>query len=125
MNLPKDYFYTQEHQWLHFDGEYATIGITEYASNELGEIVHIDIETSKTDIKALDVIGSIESTKTVSDLYMPIDGQVSEVNENIKSYPEDLTNDPYKEGWILKIKYKQKSSSNLLNHEEYKKYISP
>lgn len=124
MKLPKDYLYTQEHQWIHFDGHFATIGITDYASSELGEIVHIDIEPSKADLKALDVVGSIESTKTVSDLYMPLDGVVTEVNENIKTYPENIANDPYKEGWIFKVKFHEKTSSKLLNSEDYEKYIS-
>ena len=103
MNIPSDLRYTKEHEWIRVEGEVAYVGITDYAQSELGEIVFLDINTEGETVAQGDVFGSVEAVKTVSDLNMPVTGEVLEVNEAINDQPELVNNDPYGEGWMIKI----------------------
>ena len=103
MNLPSDLRYTKEHEWIRVDGEIAYVGITDYAQSELGEIVFVDINTEGETLAQDEVFGSVEAVKTVSDLNMPVAGEVLEINEAINDQPELVNNDPYGEGWMIKI----------------------
>ena len=100
MNIPANLRYTQEHEWIRVEGEEAYVGITDYAQSELGEIVFVDIDTEGETVAQGDVFGSVEAVKTVSDLNMPVEGEVIEINEAINDQPELVNNDPYGEGWI-------------------------
>ena len=103
MNIPSDLRYTKEHEWIRVEGEVAYVGITDYAQSELGEIVFIDINTEGETLAQDEVFGSVEAVKTVSDLNMPVAGDVLEINEAINDQPELVNNDPYGEGWMIKI----------------------
>ena len=103
MNIPSDLRYTKEHEWIRVEGEVAYVGITDYAQSELGEIVFIDINTEGETLAQDEVFGSVEAVKTVSDLNMPVAGEVLEINEAINDQPELVNNDPYGEGWMIKI----------------------
>jgi glycine cleavage system H protein len=103
MNIPVELRYTKEHEWIRVEGEVAYVGITDYAQSELGEIVFLDINTQGDTLAQEDVFGSVEAVKTVSDLNMPVSGEVLEVNESINDQPELVNNDPYGEGWMIKI----------------------
>ena len=103
MNIPSDLRYTKEHEWIRVEGEIAYVGITDYAQSELGEIVFIDINTEGETLAQDEVFGSVEAVKTVSDLNMPVAGEVLEINEAINDQPELVNNDPYGEGWMIKI----------------------
>lgn len=103
MNIPSDLRYTKEHEWIRVEGEIAYVGITDYAQSELGEIVFVDINTEGETLAQDEVFGSVEAVKTVSDLNMPIAGEVLEINEAINDQPELVNNDPYGEGWMIKI----------------------
>lgn len=104
MNIPANLRYTQEHEWIRVEGEEAYVGITDYAQSELGEIVFVDINTEGEVVAQNEVFGSVEAVKTVSDLNMPVEGEVLEVNETINDQPELVNNDPYGEGWMIKIR---------------------
>lgn len=103
MNFPKDLKYTKEHEWVRMEGNVATVGITQFAQGELGDIVFVEVETEGEDIKQDEIFGSIEAVKTVSDLFMPLSGKVTEFNSKVEEKPELINNDPYGEGWIIKI----------------------
>ena len=103
MNIPAELRYTNEHEWIRVEGDVAYVGITDYAQSELGEIVFVDINTEGETVGQNEVFGSVEAVKTVSDLNMPVTGEVLEVNETINDQPEMVNNDPYGEGWMIKI----------------------
>lgn len=120
MNFPKDIKYTKEHEWIRVEGEEAYVGITDYAQSELGEIVFVDVDTVGETINQGEVFGSVEAVKTVSDLNMPATGEVLEFNESLNDAPEKVNNDPYGEGWMIKIRLSDKEElSNLLDAEAY------
>jgi glycine cleavage system H protein len=124
MNTPDHLKFTKDHEWVAIDGDIATVGITDFAQGELGDIVFIEIETLDDDLNQEDVFGSIEAVKTVSDLFMPISGTVIEVNEEIDSNPETVNADPYGEGWLIKVKIKDPAElASLLDAEGYKALI--
>src|SRR5687767_2852439 len=104
MNFPSNLRYTKDHEWIKLDGNVATIGITEYAQRELGDIVYVEVETIGKSLKAGDVFGTVEAVKTVSDLFLPVDGTVTELNSALANAPELVNNDPYGEGWMVKMK---------------------
>ncbi len=104
MNIPAQLKYTTDHEWVRLEGDTAFIGITDYAQGELGEIVYVDVPTEGETVAAGDVFGSIEAVKTVADLLMPIEGEVIELNATLEDQPELVNNDPYGEGWIVKVK---------------------
>lgn len=104
MNIPSDLRYSKEHEWVRVEGDTATIGISDFAQGELGDIVFVEVETVGETIDKEEVFGSIEAVKTVSDLFMPVGGEVVEFNESIESEPEKVNSDPYGEGWIVKVK---------------------
>ncbi len=114
MNFPENLKYTKDHEWISLDGDVATVGITEFAQRELGDIVFVDIDTVGQELGANEVFGSIEAVKTVSDLYLPVNGTVLEVNENLAAAPESVNSDPYGAGWMVKIKVSDPSDVNEL-----------
>ena len=124
MNIPKELKYTEEHEWIRIDGNTATIGITDFAQGELGDIVYIDIDSIGNDLDSNEIFGTVEAVKTVSDLFMPIKGKVLEINSDIESTPEIVNEDPYGKGWIIKIEiHEDQDISNLLSDEEYRNMI--
>ncbi|MFT6715601.1 MAG: glycine cleavage system H protein [Saprospiraceae bacterium] len=125
MNVPSDLKYTKDHEWLKIDGDVITVGITDFAQGELGDIVYVDVDTEGEELKAEDVFGSVEAVKTVSDLFLPVDGEVLEFNEDINDAPETINEDPYEKGWIIKIKASDTSQfDGLLTAEDYENLIS-
>jgi glycine cleavage system H protein len=125
MNLPENLKYTKDHEWLRVEGNEAYVGITDYAQGELGDIVFIEIETQGEELNKEDVFGTIEAVKTVSDLFMPVSGEVLEINPNIEDKPELVNKDPYGEGWLIKIKLTNASEVNsLLDANAYKTHIN-
>ena len=104
MNFPDNLHYTKEHEWIKLEGDVATIGITDFAQKELGDIVYVEIETVGQELNAGDVFGTVEAVKTVSDLFLPVNGTVTEVNPNLNNQPELVNTDPYGEGWMVKVK---------------------
>ena len=124
MNVPGDLKYTKDHEWIKIDGDIATVGITDFAQGELGDIVYVDIETVDESIDRDEVFGSVEAVKTVSDLFMPLSGEITELNELLEDAPEKVNTDPYGEGWMIKIKLSDNSEiENLLDAEGYKEII--
>ncbi len=124
MNIPEDLKYTKDHEWVKFDGELATVGITDFAQRELGDIVFVEIETEGEQIAAGEEFGTVEAVKTVSELFMPISGTVEEVNEAIEGAPEVVNNDPYGEGWMIKIRPDDPSElDSLLDKAGYEAVI--
>jgi len=103
MNFPADLRYTKDHEWIKMDGNIATIGITDFAQSELGDIVYVEVETIGKSLKAGDVFGTVEAVKTVSDLFLPVDGTINELNPVLGNAPELVNNDPYGEGWMIKM----------------------
>jgi len=124
MNIPADLQYTKDHEWVKIDGDIATIGVTDFAQSELGDIVFVEIDTDGDSLSSGDVFGTVEAVKTVSDLFMPIAGTVDSINEGLEDNPELVNQDPYGEGWMVKIKIEDGASQDeLLSAEEYKKVI--
>ena len=124
MNIPEELRYTQEHEWVKLNGNFATVGITDFAQSELGDIVYLEIDTLDSEINSNDVFGTVEAVKTVSDLFMPVNGKVIEVNSSLEDNPEVVNNDPYGEGWIIKIEVSNPSDiDTLMCSEEYKNLI--
>lgn len=120
MNFPKDVRYTSEHEWIRVEGEEALVGITDYAQSELGEIVFIDVPTMGETVAQGEVFGSVEAVKTVSDLNMPATGEVLAVNENLEDHPELVNEDPYGEGWMIRIRLSDASElDSLMDAEAY------
>lgn len=124
MNIPQDLKYTKDHEWIKIDGDSATIGITDFAQNELGDIVYVDISSVGQDVKQHEVFGTVEAVKTVSDLYMPVSGKVTEFNKSLESAPEKVNSDPYGDGWMVKISISNAGElSGLLSADQYKELI--
>ncbi len=124
MNIPENLLYTEDHEWIKIDGDTAVIGVTDYAQNELGDIVFVEVETVDEDLDKGEAFGTIEAVKTVSDMFMPITGTVIEFNENLESDPESINKDPFGDGWIVKIKIANKAElDDLLDHVAYTKNI--
>ena len=124
MNFPSELKYTAEHEWLNLEGDHAIIGITEFAQNELGDIVFIDVPTLGSVVNSGDVFGSVEAVKTVSDLFMPVDGEVVALNPALESSPELVNTDPYGKGWMVKVKLANPQSvSGLLSASDYQKLV--
>lgn len=124
MNIPADLKYTSDHEWIKVEGDIATIGITDFAQGELGDIVYVEIETEGDSLDKGEVFGTVEAVKTVSDLFMPLKGEVIEVNENIESAPESVNDSPYEDGWMIKVKIADSAElDNLLSAEAYKEEL--
>ncbi len=125
MNVPQDLLYTADHEWVKIEGNIATIGITDYAQNQLGDIVFVEIETLDETLKKGEVLGTIEAVKTVSDMFSPISGVVTEVNESIEDAPDVINNDPYGNGWLAKVEMTNKTvdTDALLGYDAYTKLI--
>ena len=125
MNIPENLKYTKDHEWLKIDGDIATIGITSFAQGELGDIVFVDVDTEGEELENKEVFGTIEAVKTVSDLFMPVSGEVIEFNEALEDTPELINSDPYGDGWIIKVSISNSSElDELLSSDEYKNLIS-
>lgn len=125
MNVPKELKYTKDHEWLSLDGEVATVGVTDFAQSELGDIVYVEVETLDETLEKEEVFGTVEAVKTVSDLFMPISGEVIEFNEKLETNPEVVNEDPYGEGWMIKIRVSDKNELNeLLSSDDYEGEIS-
>jgi glycine cleavage system H protein len=124
MNFPADLKYTKDHEWVRINGSEATIGITDFAQRELGDIVYVDVNTVGETVEKEAVFGTVEAVKTVSDLFMPLTGEVTEMNKDIDSSPEIVNNDPYGKGWMIKIKIAHPEEvDELLGVEDYKQLI--
>ncbi|MDG1337829.1 MAG: glycine cleavage system protein GcvH [Flavobacteriaceae bacterium] len=125
MNIPEELKYTEEHEWVKIEDNIATIGITDFAQGELGDIVYLEIDTLDSEIALNEVFGTVEAVKTVSDLFMPVGGKVIEMNSNLEDKPELVNEDPYGEGWIIKIDITDLSEINsLLSAKDYKNLIA-
>lgn len=121
MTFPENLFYTKDHEWVKIEGEFAYIGITEFAQSELGDIVFVEIDTVGEMVEAGKIFGSVEAVKTVSDLYMPIAGEIIEMNSILEGAPETINSDPYGDGWMVKVKLSDPNDrSGLLSAEAYK-----
>tara|TARA_Y200000002_G_scaffold377216_1_gene382436 strand:+ start:596 stop:976 length:381 start_codon:yes stop_codon:yes gene_type:complete len=124
MNIPEEFKYTEEHEWVKIEGNIATVGITDFAQGELGDIVYLEIDTLDSEVGSNEVFGTVEAVKTVSDLFMPVGGKVIETNPNLEDKPELVNEDPYGEGWIIKIDISDLSETdNLLSPQDYKNLI--
>ena len=125
MNVPKDLKYTNDHEWVKVEGDIATVGVTDFAQGELGDIVYVEVDTLDEELEREEVFGTVEAVKTVSDLFMPISGEVIEFNESLETNPEKVNEDPYEEGWMIKIKISNPNEINeLLSSEDYSNTIS-
>jgi glycine cleavage system H protein len=114
MNIPENLKYTKDHEWVRTEGEIAVVGITEFAQGELGDIVFVEIETEGETLEQEEVFGSVEAVKTVSDLFMPLSGEIIEFNTNVEANPELVNSDPYGEGWMIKVKMSDSSQLDAL-----------
>lgn len=123
MNLPEELKYTKDHEWVRMEDGIATIGITEFAQRELGDIVYVEVETVGETVAAGEVFGTVEAVKTVSDLFMPIEGEIIEFNEELESSPELVNESPYEKGWMIKVKVSGDLPSDLLTASEYAELI--
>ena len=124
MNIPSELKYTKDHEWVKIDGDIATIGITDFAQQELGDIVYVEIESIGEILDAEEVFGTVEAVKTVSDLFMPLSGEVLEFNAALEDTPESVNDDPYKSGWMIKVKIEDPSQiSDLLDFDAYQQLI--
>jgi len=124
MNIPAELKYTKDHEWVKIEGNVATIGITHFAQGELGDIVYVDVDTVDETVEKDEVFGSVEAVKTVSDLIMPLSGEVTEFNETLEDEPEKVNSDPYGDGWMIKMTIFDVSQiEELLSAEDYKKII--
>src|SRR6188768_4317630 len=124
MNIPEGLKYTKDHEWVKIDGNTATVGITDFAQSELGDIVYVDISSVGQEVSEHAVFGTVEAVKTVSDLYMPVSGKVLEVNKALDANPEKVNSDPYGDGWMIKMELKNAAdAANLLTAAQYKELI--
>lgn len=124
MSVPQNLKYTKDHEWVSVEGDIATIGITDFAQSELGDIVYVEIETEGESLDNEEVFGSVEAVKTVSDLFMPVSGEIVEFNSNLETSPELVNSDPYGGGWMIKVKMSNKTELNdLLDAEGYSALI--
>ena len=125
MNVPEELKYTKDHEWVRIDGDILTIGITDFAQSELGDIVYVEVDTLDENLGSEEVFGTVEAVKTVSDLFLPVSGEITEFNEALEDTPEKVNEDPYGEGWMIKLKCNDLSElDNLLAASEYKTLIS-
>lgn len=125
MNIPNELKYTKDHEWVRLEGNVATVGITEYAQDQLGDIVYVDIESLDESVEAGETFGSVEAVKTVADLYMPVTGTVTEANEALDDQPELVNQDPYGDGWMVKVDVEDvEAVEALLSADQYKELIS-
>ena len=115
MNIPSNLKYTKDHEWIHIDGDIATVGITDFAQSELGDIVYVEVETLDEHLDKDEVFGTVEAVKTVSDLFIPLSGEIIEFNEDLESAPEKVNSDAYGEGWMIRIK--------IVNPEEINQFV--
>ncbi|HLV45642.1 MAG TPA: glycine cleavage system protein GcvH [Flavobacterium sp.] len=124
MNIPSNLKYTKDHEWVSVEGDIATIGITDFAQKELGDIVYVEVETLDQTLDREEVFGTVEAVKTVSDLFLPLSGEIIEFNEELETEPEAVNTDPYGKGWMIKIKISDESQiADLLSDEQYKELI--
>lgn len=124
MSVPAELKYTKDHEWIKIEGNIAIIGITQFAQSELGDIVYVDVDTVDETIERDEVFGSVEAVKTVSDLFMPLSGEVSEFNEDLEDEPEKVNSDPYGDGWMIKISISDPSQiDDLLSADQYSELI--
>lgn len=124
MNVPENLLYTKDHEWIRIEGQTATVGITDFAQAELGDIVFIEIETQGESLASGDTFGTIEAVKTVSDMFMPVSGEITEVNPDLDKSPDLVNKDPYGKGWMIKIKVNDPAEAeNLLDAAKYKELI--
>ncbi len=124
MNIPADLKYTSDHEWVRIDGDVAVVGVTDFAQGELGDVVFVEIETEGEELDKGEIFGTVEAVKTVSDLLMPVGGEVTEFNEALADEPELVNKDPYEKGWMIKIKIADASEvDDLMSAEEYKKMV--
>ena len=124
MNLPSNLKYTKDHEWVLLAGEIATVGITDFAQKELGDIVYVEVETLDQVLEKDEVFGTVEAVKTVSDLFLPLSGEIIEFNEELESKPENVNSDPYGAGWMIKVKVSDLSEiDSLLSSDSYKELI--
>lgn len=123
MNFPENLLYTKDHEWVSIDGDIATVGITDFAQGELGDIVFVEIDTVGDTLSYGDVFGTVEAVKTVSDLYMPVHGEIVEFNEGLEADPAVVNSDPYGDGWMVRVKLSGTSREGLMSAAEYKQLI--
>lgn len=123
MNIPADLLYTTDHEWVKIEGNTAYVGITDYAQKELGDIVFLDVDTIGETLNSGEVFGSVEAVKTVSDLFLPVNGKIIELNPEVESSPDLVNTDPYGKGWIIKVELTDSSTTHLLNAEKYKELV--
>lgn len=124
MNIPSELKYTKDHEWVKIDGDIATVGITDFAQGELGDIVYVEVETLDETLDKEEVFGTVEAVKTVSDLFLPLSGEIVEFNEALEDEPEKVNSDPYGEGWMVKIKMSEPSEADdLMSADDYKALI--
>ena len=124
MNIPEELKYTKDHEWISIDGEIATVGITDFAQRELGDIVYVEVETVGETLDADEVFGTVEAVKTVSDLFLPVSGEIIEFNEDLEDTPEDVNSEPYLKGWMIKMKVSNPDDLNqLLDSNKYRELI--
>lgn len=124
MNIPAELKYTKDHEWVKIDGDTATVGITDFAQRELGDIVYVEVETLDQTLNKDEVFGTVEAVKTVSDLFLPLSGEIIEFNDSLESSPETVNSDPYGNGWMVKVKISDSSEINeLLSSDQYKELI--
>ncbi len=122
---PSDYLYSKEHEWLHVEGDVCTLGITEYAQNELGDVVFVDLPEAGASFEAHDEIGSVESVKAVAEVFTPVGGEVVEVNAKLEDEPEVVNESPHEDGWFVKLKLADKGElEDLMSAEEYEEFVS-
>ena len=124
MNIPEELKYTKDHEWISIDGEIATVGITDFAQRELGDIVYVEVETVGETLDADEVFGTVEAVKTVSDLFLPVSGEIIQFNEDLEDTPEDVNAEPYSKGWMIKMKVSNPNDLNqLLDSNQYRELI--
>lgn len=124
MNIPSNLKYTKDHEWVLIDGDVATVGITDFAQKELGDIVYVEVETLDQTLDKDEVFGTVEAVKTVSDLFLPLSGEITEFNEDLEVTPEHVNSDPYGKGWMIKLKISnQEEVVDLLSSDDYKALI--
>ena len=123
-NVPEGLYYSKDHEWLRVEGETGTVGITDHAQNSLGDVVYVELPKAGESFAAHDTFGSVESVKAVSELFLPVGGEVTEVNESLTDEPEKVNSDPYGEGWMLRVKLSNRGEvDSLLSAAEYEDYI--
>ena len=124
MNIPSQLKYTKDHEWISLEGDIATVGITDFAQRELGDIVYVEVETVGETLNADEVFGTVEAVKTVSDLFLPVSGEIIEFNDSLEDTPEEVNLNPYSKGWMIKMKVSNIDDlSSLLNSEQYQELI--